>query len=81
MMRTLEPVRTTVNLDADVLAAVEERRRATGAGLSETVNELVREGLATTRPRIDFVNRPAAIGLRIDVTNIGDVLDLLDSDR
>ncbi len=81
MMRYRRTMRTTVNLDDDVFAAVQKRRQATGAGLSEAVNELVREGMAKPRPKWDYVNTPASIGIRIDVTNIGEVLDVLDSDH
>lgn len=72
-------VRTTVDLQDDVAKAVEARRRATGHGLSATINELVREGLLaqqSDRPR--FVQTPAPLGLRIDVSNVAEALDLLD---
>ena len=74
-------MRTTVNLDDDVAAAVIQRRRESGMGLSETINTLVREGLAVPAPKRAYVHRSAPLGLRTDVSNIGEVLDLLDSER
>jgi hypothetical protein len=71
-------VRTTVNLDDDVTAAVERLRREQGLGLSEAVNELVRRGLAGSPAPTPYVQRTASLGMRIDVANIGEVLELLD---
>jgi hypothetical protein len=75
---TVGPVRTTVNLDDDVSAAVERLRRDQGLGLSEAVNELVRRGLAASPAPAPYVQRTASLGMRIDVANIGEVLELLD---
>ena len=74
-------MRTTINLDDDIVAAVEELRRQRGLQVSAAVNELARRGLASTSKRSPkrFTQRSANIGLRVDVTNIGDVLDALDS--
>jgi hypothetical protein len=46
--------------------------------MSEAVNRLVRNGLVGATPRAVYVNPTVDLGLRRDVTNIGDVLDLLD---
>jgi Arc/MetJ family transcription regulator len=71
-------VRTTVTLDDDVMAAVEDLRRREGTGLSDAVNRLVRAGLARqTRPEA-YHHETADLGLKLDVTNIADVLELLD---
>lgn len=72
-------VRTTVRLDPEVAAAAERLRRERHIGLGEAVNELARAGLArggeaSTR----FRQRTASVGLRVDVTNIADALELLD---
>lgn len=75
------PVRTTVNLEDDVAAAVEQLRRDQHIGLSEAVNRLVRAGLhpsSTARRRRDFT--PASLGLRLDVSNVAEVLDRLDEE-
>ena len=72
-------MRTTVSLDDDVTAAVEELRRSRHLGLSEAVNELIRAGLtASPRRRRAYRQRSAAMGLRIDVSNVAEALDVLD---
>ncbi|HWP62320.1 MAG TPA: ribbon-helix-helix protein, CopG family [Candidatus Binatia bacterium] len=71
-------MRTTITLDPDVAAVVERIRRERGIGLSEAVNELIRTGLTTRRPRRAFRQRSARIGLRIDVTNVAEALEQLD---
>jgi Arc/MetJ family transcription regulator len=71
-------MRTTVSLDDDVAAAVDELRRARHVGLSEAVNELIRQGLRTPRRRATFRPRSADLGLRVDVSNVAETLDLLD---
>lgn len=67
-----------MNLDDDVASAARalgERRRI---GFSEAVNELVRAGLRSTAPRPAFRQRSSELGLRIDVSNVAEALDLLD---
>lgn len=71
-------MRTTFTLDDDVVAEVERLRREEGIGISEAVNRLIRQGLASPRPRRRYEHRSADVGLRVDVTDIGAVLDLLD---
>ncbi len=70
-------VRTTVTLDDDVAAAVQELRRSRSIGLSEAVNELIRNGLNAPRPaRKRFKQRTYPLGLRIDVTDVADALEI-----
>jgi Arc/MetJ family transcription regulator len=71
-------VRTTVSLDDDVAAAVEQLRRERGLGLSAAVNELIRAGLGRSRRRAAFRQRTAELGLRVDVSNVAEALDVLD---
>ncbi len=71
-------MRTTVTLDDDVAAAVQRLRRERGVGVSEAVNRLARAGLAARRESKPFKQRHAAIGLKIDVRNIAEVLETLD---
>jgi Arc/MetJ family transcription regulator len=71
-------MRTTVSLDDDVAAAVEELRHSRHVGLSEAVNELIRQGLRVPRKRSAFRPRSADLGLRVDVANVAEALDLLD---
>jgi len=74
-------MRTTINLEADVAAAVEKLRRERGLGLSEAVNELARSGM--TRARVDYVYEHPSydMGMKIDVANIAEVLELLDDEE
>jgi hypothetical protein len=71
-------MRTTVNLDDDVAVAVDRLRRERGVGVSEAVNRLARAGLRQKPRRTPFRQRTAAIGLRVDVTNVADALEQLD---
>jgi Arc/MetJ family transcription regulator len=71
-------MRTTISLDEDVAAAVKELRRTEGIGVSEAVNRLVRAGLTRPSRRRPYRQRSADIGIRVDITDIGVVLELLD---
>ncbi len=71
-------MRTTVRLDADVAAAAEQLRRERHIGLGEAINELARAGMRAQPARAEFRQRTRAIGLRVDVSNVADVLELLD---
>lgn len=71
-------MRTTVALDDDVAAVVQGLRNERGMGLSEAVNELIRAGLNAPAGHKTFRQRSADLGLRIDVDNVAEALDLLD---
>jgi hypothetical protein len=71
-------MRTTVALDPDVAKAVAQLRRRRGIGLSEAVNELVRAGLQARATRTGFSQRTHALGLRIDVRNVAEALEILE---
>ncbi|WP_420627041.1 ribbon-helix-helix domain-containing protein [Candidatus Poriferisodalis sp.] len=71
-------MRTTVTLADDVVAAVEELRRSEGIGMSEALNRLAREGLARPAASKPYVHKSYDMGQKIDVTNIGEVLGMLD---
>jgi hypothetical protein len=71
-------MRTTIDLADDVAAAVEKARRERGLGLSEAVNDLVRAGLLQREPRRPFRQKTYDLGLRVDISNIGEVLEMLD---
>jgi len=72
-------VRTTIDLQPDVEKAIEQVRKSTGKGLSETVNELVRAGLVRqSHEHSPFVQKSHPLGLRIDVSNVAEALELLD---
>lgn len=74
-------MRTTITLDQDVAAAVEAMRRDDGVGISEVVNRLVRRGLAVSPPaRERFRQETFALGVKLDITNVAEVLELLDDE-
>jgi hypothetical protein len=73
-------MRTTVTLADDVSAAVERLRKERGLGLSEALNELVRAGLSQRGKRTRFSQQSHALGLKIDVTDVADALELLEGD-
>jgi len=71
-------MRTTIVLDPDVAAAVESLGRERSVGRSEAVNQLIRAGLKERKEAKPFRQRSRSMGLRIDVTNVAEALDLLD---
>jgi Arc/MetJ family transcription regulator len=71
-------MRTTVNLDDDVAAAVERIRRERAMGVSEAVNELARAGLRIERARKPFRQRTFDMGALIDVTNVAEAIELVE---
>jgi hypothetical protein len=73
-------MRTTVTLADDVAAAVERLRKERGLGLSEALNELARAGLSQRGKRREFSQHSHSLGLKIDVTDVADALELLEGD-
>jgi hypothetical protein len=72
-------MRTTVTLADDVAAELQRVRRERSIGVSEALNDLVRAGMARKKePRKKFVQHTYPLGMKIDVTNIGEVLELLE---
>ena len=71
-------MRTTINLEDDVAREVARLRREHGLGLSEAVNELARAGLSARNAPYVYRQRTYDMGARLDLTNIADVLELLD---
>ncbi|MGL5860749.1 MAG: CopG family transcriptional regulator [Phycicoccus sp.] len=71
-------MRTTVTFEPDTAAAVDAVRQERGVGMSAAVNELVRRGMAAPEARPPFVQRTSRGGPRLDLTDIADVLDVLD---
>lgn len=72
-------MRTTVEFDVDTTAAIEKIRRTQGLGVSEAVNALIRRGLLPTDDRSPFVQQTHDLGLSIDVSNVGEALDMLEA--
>jgi hypothetical protein len=71
-------MRTTVTIEDDVMAAIDELRRERTMGLSEALNTLARAGLAAPAPSRRFAGQTRDLGLRIDVSNVAEALELLD---
>jgi metal-responsive CopG/Arc/MetJ family transcriptional regulator len=71
-------MRTTVDLEPDVLAAIEVVQQERHLGRSEAVNQLVRAGAIVSRPRDSFVQRTMPIGVRVDVSNVAEALEALE---
>lgn len=71
-------MRTTVTFDDDVAAAIAHLQREHHIGVSAAVNELVRRGLARGRSPAPFVQHTSSGHARLDVTNVAEVLDVLD---
>ncbi len=75
---TIRPMRTTINLDPDIAAAVERLRRTDGLGLSEAVNRLARTGLVGQKRGPRFKQRTMDLGAMVDVSNVAEVLGLIE---
>lgn len=73
-------MRTTITIADDVYAEMERLRREEGVGPSEALNTLARRGMAAKVAPGPYVHSARRLGARLDVSNIGDVLDLLDDE-
>lgn len=71
-------VRTTVEFDDDTAKAIDGLRREAGLGVSDAVNALIRRGLLENKGAEPFRQPTHAMGLKIDVSNVADALDLLE---
>jgi len=71
-------MRTTIEFDDDVAAAVARLRRERGMGVSEVVNDLVRSGLIPRGETTAFRQPTHKLGIKLDVSNTGETLDLLE---
>jgi hypothetical protein len=74
-------MRTTVTLDDDVAAAVRQLREERNIGPSEAINELARAGLRRRQQRQVFRQDSFDLGLRIDVSNVAEAVELLEDDE
>ena len=71
-------MRTTVNLDDDVAAAVTRLREERRIGMSEAVNELARAGISDRGDRPHFRLKTYDMGLMIDVSNVQEAIELVE---
>ncbi len=65
----------------DVYAEMERLRAAEGLGPSEALNTLARRGMLRAKPEPIVMPEPVAMGAKVDVSNVAEVLDLLDDER
>ncbi len=70
-------MRTTIEFDDDAARAIDELRRE-GFGVSEAVNTLIRRGLVAPTSVSKFEPIRRELGLRIDVSNVADALEVLE---
>lgn len=74
-------MRTTITLAQDVAAAVEQLRLRRGTGISEVVNDLLRQGLAQGQPVAAFRQRVSDMGApRVDLDDVSGLLEALEGD-
>ncbi len=76
-------VRTTVTFDPDVARILERLQKERGVGLSDAVNQVMREAdRPATRARpARFVQTTSDMGpFRIPIDDVGEVLDILDEE-
>lgn len=74
----LPSMRTTIEFDSDTAQAVAQLREAEGLGLSEAVNTLIRRGLLPRPASSGFRQQARSLGVRIDVSNVAEALDVLE---
>jgi len=76
-------MRTTVKLDDDVAAAIEQLRLREPLGFSAALNRLARAGAAvigSDESRKPFKQPTVDLGHMVDVSNIAEVLEVMESD-
>jgi len=79
-------MRTTLTIDDDVAAMLEQLRKKRGAGLKDIVNEALRRGLRelemSPKPRTPFRTRSVDLGrVRIaSIDSIGEVLAIAEGE-
>ncbi len=75
-------MRTTLNLDDDVAAAITSVARSRGRSLSRVANDLIRRGLAQVDARAELPPYDPPVfdtgAARIDVTDVAAALEVLD---
>lgn len=71
-------MRTTIELDHDTADELRRLGAADGRGVSSAVNELIRRGMLAPHLIAPFIPRTHVLGLKFDVSNVADALDLLE---
>lgn len=74
-------MRTTITLAPDVAAAVEDIRRRNAVGVSEVVNDLLRQGLTQRQQGRVFRQRSSDMGLpQLPIDDVAGLLDAVEGD-
>lgn len=74
-------MRTTIDLDDDVIKAVSLRRAEEDTGLSVAVNDLIRQGLGTAATQEVFVQETTQMGRPlVPMDNVAEALDILEGE-
>lgn len=71
-------MRTTITVAPDVAAEMKRLGREEGLGPSEALNTLARRGMTRRESRTPYEPTTYPLGITIDVSNIGEILELLD---
>jgi hypothetical protein len=71
-------VRTTTNIDDDVVPRGGQAASGRGLGLSTAVNELARTGFPLARREFHYVHASHDMGALVDLYKVAEVLELLD---
>ena len=79
-------MRTTLTIDDDIAARIEDRRRRDGLSLKQVVNLLLREGLRSSRQKPGakpYRTKTHELGLRpgFDATRLNQLVDELEVDE
>ncbi|MCP1388553.1 hypothetical protein M5J20_10245 [Corynebacterium sp. TA-R-1] len=74
-------MRLTIRVDGEVYAAAKEEAAARGVSIGQAINEFARVGLKHTPAVEPFVQKTYPMGMKLDCTNIAEVLDLLDNEE
>ena len=67
-----------MEFDDDAAQALAHLCSESGMGVSEAVNALVKRGLVTEASPAPFVQQTRRLGIRADVTNVAEAIDLLE---
>lgn len=82
LFRQAQIMRTTLTLDDDVAALVQQEAKRTGATFKGTINELLRRGLVNSKPqkkeRFVVTPLPLDTGLGTRYPKVADLLEALE---
>jgi hypothetical protein len=70
-----------VDLDDDTARAIEQHRHEHGLGLSEAVNELIRQGMLPRARVSPFRQRTRKLSITADVSNVAEALETLEGPK